>query len=182
MEVITIPTERKGSFLRTVTELEDKAWLLTNRPFTHPLPPNKLGAPDYQAFIKLRAVWEKSAANDFNMGIWDKRPQGIAFAGYVTLKRDQQHKKSAVIGVEIAEKHREKGYASLALNAIMKYGREELGYETYVADILSKNQASRNMVESLGFEFSKKLSEQQPGHAIYMHNQLAGDRVATPNE
>lgn len=180
MATIQIPTSRRGIILSSVTDHEHRGWLLINRNFGHPLQPDQRGAPDYFAFQDLRKQWSKTEPDQLNMGIWDeRRPRTPLFAGYVTLKPyNLINQRAAEVGCEIARKLHRHGYASLAISAIMKYGREELGYETVVADILSKNEASCRMVENLGFKLSPELSREKMGHSIYLHQEPAAHQAA----
>lgn len=167
MEVLKIPTAREGTILKQVTDLDHKAWLLTNRRFSHPSPPDHPAAPDHQAFKKIKKFWESRADQSLDMGIWDlKSFERVAFIGYVTLAPTTEYN-IAEVGVEIAELYRRRGYGSLAIQAIVKYGRSELGYKVIEADILSANRGSRGMIEKLGFE----LSRESRGHAIYHQSQ-----------
>ncbi len=180
MATIQIPTSRRGIILSSVTDHEHNAWLLINRGFGHPLQPCQKGAPDYFALQNLKKQWDRTDEDQLNMGIWDeRRARTHLFAGYVTLKPyNLNDERAAEVGCQIAPKLQRHGYASLAINAIMKYGHVTLGYETIVADVLSKNVASCNMFENLGFELSSSLSRQKAGHSIYLHHDSAANQAA----
>lgn len=52
---------------------------------------------------------------------------------------------------------------------VVKYGYEEKGYDTMVAEILTKNYASQTMVEKLGFELHHKDNSRH----VYARSALA---------
>lgn len=152
-KLIRVKTDRDGIILKTVTELDDAAWFIVNRPYVHPLPPSAKEAPDYIAFSRLRWQRRKDDPSTVRMGIWDaKRFKRPIFAGYVELHRKSEPDGTAQVGCIVAETYRGYGYATTALQAIMKYGRENLDLETYKAEVREANYASREMVEKLGFE------------------------------
>ncbi len=55
------------------------------------------------------------------------------------------------IGYIIGKKYRRAGYAKEALNAIIGYGRNELGIEEYMAFSSDRNKASVELLKRLGF-------------------------------
>lgn len=156
MEVLKLKTEQPGIVLRQVTELEDRAWFLTHRNFTHPESPENMGAPDYAAYQKQRRMWDSCPENQLSMGIWDSGNHfgGLIFAGYVTIKPSEipGHTNDGEVGVQIASQVQGNGYATLGLSALMKYSCQRYGYEHFVADVLAANKPSRNLFTKLGFD------------------------------
>ncbi len=166
METLRIPVPEKGILLKNVTELEDKAWMLTHRQFTHPLLPDQMGAPDYYAYRQLRSSWQISDDASLNLGIWDVASfEKYAFIGYATLKPWRNDPKTGEIGCQIASVYQNRGYASIALTALIRFGKTELNYQNFIADILSGNAKSRRLFEKLGFDLIEELG----GHSIYMY-------------
>lgn len=159
MANLVIPTEREGVKLRSVTDTEDSAWLLTTRRFSHPLPPHQVGAPDHDTFKKLRQEHKREQREDpntLNMGIWDTynyKYKGIRFIGYVALYA--QEEKIAKVGYRIAEQYRGLGYATVATRALINYARRERGIETVVAEMRPSNLASQQVAKHLGFELTE---------------------------
>lgn len=168
MEVLVIPTERKGTVLRTVTETEVKAWRMEQRFFEHAgrvIPPDDKRAPDHNLFKIEWQSWKKLQDEQLSFGIWDKAQFGkLIFPGFVTIKPYPAIENAAEVGCTIAEKYQRLGFAGLALSAVMKYGRENLDYETMVAETLPKNWASRGLVEKMGYTLLKENSRR----AVYI--------------
>ena len=165
MEIIRIPTEREGVLLKTATELDDKYAVHAARNFYHPLKPDQVGAPDHHAYQALRTIRREADPNELMMGIWDTKGfQNIAFIGFVSLKPYPKLENAAEVGCEINRDYRHRGYATIAVRGIMKYGRENLGYEDIVARIISKNTAFVNLFEGLGF----RLDHEQRGASYYV--------------
>ena len=55
------------------------------------------------------------------------------------------------IGYIIGKRYRRAGYAKEALNAMIGYGRNELGIDEYMAFSSDRNKASVELLKSLGF-------------------------------
>ncbi len=62
-----------------------------------------------------------------------------------------QEKEYLALGYVIGEKWRGQGYAKEVCRAILDYGREELGMEELHCFVEPENEASRHLVEKLGF-------------------------------
>ena len=67
------------------------------------------------------------------------------------------------LGYHIFRPYRRKGYGREACQAILAYGREELGVFRYVARIRKENTASRRLAESLGFQRRTSGSDGENG-------------------
>jgi RimJ/RimL family protein N-acetyltransferase len=176
MPALVIPTKREGVFLRSVTEVEDTAWFLTTRKFTHPLAPNKLGALDHGAFRQLqfeRRRENRENPDTLNMGIWDRKTfNRLAFIGYAALYPDKTDEKVAEVGCRIAKQYRGREYATLATQTIIDYARAERGIESITARLKPGNWASLALVERLGFE----LIESHPDSMLFMLPNPSGQR------
>lgn len=159
MTDLVIPTRRKEVYLSTVTEVEDAAWLLLNRQFTHQLPPTDPGAPDYWTLRSLQAERKRENRQNpgtLDMSIWDKEKFGKkTFVGFVALYPREADVKTAEIGWKIARQYQRLGYAATAAHAIIDYAREELEVESIVAKVKPGNHAAVGLVEYLGFELTE---------------------------
>jgi RimJ/RimL family protein N-acetyltransferase len=155
-EIIRIPTEREGVILKTATALDDEAYLLVNRPFRAKVRPSDPLAPDNDVFKKLRVLRSREDPSKLSMSIWDTQrfENSPVFAGFVELRPESEAENTAKVGAEIAEIYRRYGYAATALRAIMNYGRENLGIDTFKAEVQPSNYASQQLVQRLGFEFT----------------------------
>ena len=63
------------------------------------------------------------------------------------------------MGYLIAPSHWRKGYATEVCQAILTYAKEELGMEKIVSHVHLKNDASRHLLEKLGFSGEQKEDE-----------------------
>ena len=59
------------------------------------------------------------------------------------------------LGYHIFLKHRRRGYAKEACEAILRYGTEELGVDRFVVHIDKKNRLSKHLAAELGFTAEK---------------------------
>lgn len=81
----------------------------------------------------------------------DKTPLGIS--GFV--KRDNF--KYADIGFAFLPQFEKKGYAVESASALMKYGREILGFKEVLAITTQDNESSGRLLEKIGFKFDELI-------------------------
>ena len=63
-----------------------------------------------------------------------------------------ESKKEAEVGYVIAPSHQRRGFAPEALREVMRYGFERLGFLLLEAHVMEGNEASRIVLERLGFQ------------------------------
>lgn len=114
----------------------------------------------FQALRAERRRESEANPENLNMGIWDtKLPRKLPFVGFAMLYLDETDKRQAEIGCRIAPQYQSRGYASVALRAIIKYARQEREVEEFIGILEPRNSASKALVESLGFELYEKRPE-----------------------
>ena len=59
------------------------------------------------------------------------------------------------LGYRIASRHWGNGYAREAVQTVIEYGFERLGFESIVATVYIENKRSIRVLEKLGFEFER---------------------------
>lgn len=62
------------------------------------------------------------------------------------------------IGYALLPAYEGKGYASEAANAVMEYGKNQLGFSTVLAIITVDNHRSIRLAEQLGLRFDKEIT------------------------
>lgn len=158
-EKLRLPTDRKEVILKTVTQLDDEAWLLAKRNYNSPYRPSQKEAPDYyDGFLNLRRQRARDDPQRLHMGIWDISTHDlIVFTGFVSLQANKKARDFSTVNCTIVEGFRERGYATTALQAIMKFGREHLDIETFKAVVPISNEAGQNLALQLGFELEGEM-------------------------
>lgn len=72
--------------------------------------------------------------------------------GIIDLFDFDAHHRRAAIGILIAKQHRNKGYATDALDAIIEYGKNVLSLHQLYCNITTDNETSIKLFKSKGFE------------------------------
>lgn len=158
-ESLRLPTERQGVILKTATILDDEAWLLAKRHYKHRSRPRERNAPEYYyEFSDLRRRRSLEDPQKLNMGIWDTDTYGlIVFAGFVSLQTNTNSRDFGRLDCNIVEQYRRSGYATTALQAIMKFGREYLDIDTFKGVVPKSNQAGHILAAKLEFEVAEEM-------------------------
>ncbi|HTL81157.1 MAG TPA: GNAT family protein [Bacteroidia bacterium] len=73
------------------------------------------------------------------------------FIGSMGYYRNDFNNHRGEIGYQIARRFWRKGYSSEAMQAILSYGFEVIGFHSVMADINPANDASRALLEKFGF-------------------------------
>ena len=118
--------------------------------------------------------WFKSLTNDKSnimFGITTKKPQE-ALIGVCGLTHIDWKNRNAEISIYLGEKKwQRKGYASDALQALIRYGFFELGLHRLYAIIFQYNKESIKFFEKNGFEFEGLHKEARYWNGKY-HDEL----------
>lgn len=77
----------------------------------------------------------------------------IGWCGLKLIKSMNKHENFYELGYRLKRKHWKKGYTTEACRAIIDYGRNILNLERIYAIIDPENQASRNVLQKLGFVY-----------------------------
>ncbi|MBS0469714.1 MAG: GNAT family N-acetyltransferase [Proteobacteria bacterium] len=83
-------------------------------------------------------------------------PRGPAI-GEVDLSEIDAHHRRAEVGYLFRREAWGKGYAFEAMTRVLRYGAEELGIERFAARLHDGNDASRRLIERLGFSYEGRL-------------------------
>ncbi len=75
------------------------------------------------------------------------------FIGWCGLKLNEEE--LIDLGFRVFRKHWNKGYASEAAKACIRYGFETLGFDQIIGRVLSENTASIKVLEKLGMKYWK---------------------------
>lgn len=124
-----------------------------------------LNTPKFLQFIGDRGVRSTSEATEF---INDRYRQSYRDHGYglwaVTLLDGTQvgicgfvcrpHLDSPDLGFAFLPQHERQGYGFESASAVMKYGREILGFNRVLAITSQDNDASGKLLEKLGFSYN----------------------------
>lgn len=110
-----------------------------------------------QAREFIRARFRKSYAdNGYGLYAVELKETGeaIGFCGFV----NRAGLPGADIGFAFLPQFEKKGYAFESAVAMMKYGRENLGFERVLAITARHNEASMKLLGKLGFKFDKLIT------------------------
>lgn len=110
-----------------------------------------------QAREFIRARFRKSYAdNGYGLYAVELKETGeaIGFCGFV----NRDGLPGADIGFAFLPQFEKKGYAFESAVAMMKYGRENLGFERVLAITARHNEASMKLLGKLGFKFDKLIT------------------------
>lgn len=76
------------------------------------------------------------------------------------------------LGFAFLPEHEGKGYGQESSIAVLRYGREELGFERILAITTLDNHASIRLLEKLGFTFEKTMESADGGHLNVFSKEL----------
>jgi len=126
---------------------------------------------EFMKYLGLHPMRNKSEARDRVSSMIEsfKRGEGISWKialrgeeeliGYVGFWRiDFRHFRGEV-GFGLHEDHQSQGYMNEALQMVLKFGFEELGLHSIMADVDPQNTSSIQLVEKLGFKKEAYLRE-----------------------
>jgi len=134
-----IKTERL--YLRTLTEADVE------------IVKNDECKTDEAALEWIRWVTARNDANDvcFMFYIWLTQTNELIGRVYFHKKADLDNE--VEIGYGINEEYRNKGYATEAAQAVVRFAFEQAGQAVLAAIVSAKNIASRRVIEKLGFTY-----------------------------
>ena len=142
MDTIKFSITTTRLFLRTLTEADSKIVKDLNRDEFE---------TEEAALKWIR--WLKKANDEgrliINFYIWHK--QSNQCIGRVYIHSKPELNGDVEIGYGINEDHRNKGYATEAARAVVKFAFEEAGQDILVAIVKPENISSRRVIEKLGF-------------------------------
>lgn len=93
----------------------------------------------------------------------DGTPVGHAF-----LRRIDLHGRNAELGYTVFPEHQDNGYATEASEIVLEHGFDGLGLHKIWARVSSHNDASKQVLEKLGFEEEGLLREHFYGFGTYV--------------
>jgi ribosomal-protein-alanine N-acetyltransferase len=122
--------------------------------------PRAVSVEDGLAFILLikKNIVEK---NDFYWVLEQKEDKQMA--GTICLWNFSEDRKAAEIGFELLPSLQGKGLASEALEAVLRFGFEQLELKTVLAWFHRKNQASARLLTAKGFKQDQDEEEKNKG-------------------
>lgn len=89
---------------------------------------------------------------------WAIVPSGSAVSvGTIGFAITSQEERTAEIGFVIGRRHWGKGLGTAAAALIIEYGFRELGLAVIRAEVLKRNDASRRVLEKLGFRIERDV-------------------------
>ncbi len=158
-EKLILPTELNEVRLKSVTPLDYEAWLIQKRKYkNYPLRPSEVNAPDYYDHLDLCKRRNREDPQKLQMSIWDIKTFGsILFMGFVGLQTNRDAKDFGTLDCTVIESFRHLGYATTALRALIKFGREYLDIDTYKGVVTNSNHAGQGLAEKLGFELEGEM-------------------------
>ena len=125
-----------------------------------------LNTPKFLQYIGDRGVRSVDEAAVFIDGRFAKSYRDHGFGLYAVIRKDdnvpagicgfvkRDHLEFPDIGFAFLPEFEGKGYGFQSADAIMKYGRETLGFATVLAITSLDNDASARLLEKLGFAFT----------------------------
>jgi ribosomal-protein-alanine N-acetyltransferase len=90
-----------------------------------------------------------------------------AYVGMVSLKRVERSNDYAAAGVHVHPDHQRNGYAREAVSLLLDWGFDEYGLHKIGANAYEFNDASRNLLESLGFTHEGTHRDERYAHGQY---------------
>lgn len=72
------------------------------------------------------------------------------------------------IGFVIGTQYQRQGYGFEVCSAILRYAGEKLGFDRIQALVKEKNQASRRLLDKMGFIFQKDVMERGDSYRLYI--------------
>lgn len=99
----------------------------------------------------------RSQLNGVSYGLWNQSNQWL---GLFTINKINWDKKSADLGFWLAEASAGKGFAFMAVSAVMKVCWDELGLNMLTSHTAVTNERSQKLLEKLGFKKMKLLKDQ----------------------
>lgn len=72
------------------------------------------------------------------------------------------------LGYVFAKRHWGKGYAGEVIEAVLKYGFEELGFDRINAFVMPQNEVSVYLLEKFGFKYNSQVELHDKTHLWYM--------------
>lgn len=82
------------------------------------------------------------------------------------------------LGFVIAKDCQGKGYGMEVCGAILRYAKEELGFEKIQALVQENNQASVRLLTKLGFEYERDVTEEGRGYRLMIRKPQTGASLA----
>ena len=126
---------------------------------------------EYQQLVAKYKTWYE-IGNHFRWGIVLKEAQEMI--GLVQLHTKDELNNHCKLGYIIGYQYHHQGYAKEAVNKVIDFAFDTLGYHRIEADIVVKNQDSIHLAESLGMEMeavqkeSYRLEEQYLDQKVYV--------------
>lgn len=127
-----------------------------------------LNQPSFIKYIGDRGVRDLDEARDFIEGRYKKSYRDNGYGLYVVELKDADATPIGIcgfvrrdtlpgpdIGFAFLPQFEKKGYAYESASAVMKYGRETLGFTRVLAITTTDNDASGRLLEKLGFKFDR---------------------------
>lgn len=127
-----------------------------------------LNQPSFIKYIGDRGVRDIDGARDFIESRYQKSYRDNGYGLYVVELKAAEAEPIGVcgfvrrdtlpgpdIGFAFLPQHEKKGYAYESAAAVMKYGRDNLGFTRVLAITTTDNDASGRLLEKLGFGFDK---------------------------
>lgn len=94
--------------------------------------------------------------------------------GHVWLFRIRETARRAELGYWIAPEHRGEGYGTAAARLCVGYAFDDLNCHRVMARVYAGNEASRRILDGLGFECEGRLREHGYGTGEYVDAELFG--------
>ena len=89
------------------------------------------------------------------------------YAGFIGANQTQPRNGTFKYGIAIVPSQQRKGYASEAVQLLLRHYFDELRYQKVNADVFSFNDASIRLHERLGFQLEGRLRRMIYGHGAY---------------